>query len=125
MLTATELITPCPTCRQYPSVADVRRGHHVCPPFFLCQFDWQREDGDEPKHIYADDADGAAERFVEQSDEDNVTLTENSTVIVLDPVKRKAYKIIVDGEIVRIYRTFNDAEEIPYAEEEIFCAEEE
>jgi len=118
MRTTTELITACPTCHQYPSVADFRRGYHVCPPFFLCQFDWQRNGGDEPKHIYADDADGAAERFVEQYDQDDATLTENSTVIVLDPVNHKAYKIIVDGEIVRTYRTFNDAEEIPYEEEE-------
>lgn len=97
--------TPCPRCHQYPSLADHRNGNHICPPLFYCQFDWQRDEGDEPTEIHAVDAEAAAEKFVEQYDINNVNFTEEAHVIIESVAEQKSYKALVVGEIVRTYST--------------------
>ena len=103
--------TECPICGKFPTGADYRRGRHVCPPMYYCQFDRQRGNGDEPERIFADDASTAAEKFVEQYDKRNVEFTEEATVYAT-ALDGTAYKVTINGELVRIYRS-NREEEIP------------
>ena len=94
----------CPICHEFPTLSDYTFGAHRCKPFFLCRFDWQTDEEEDPKKIFADSEQDAAERFVTSYDEDDCGLTEDSDVIVSNPRDEKNYKVHVTGEVMRIYR---------------------
>ncbi len=105
----------CPNCKQYPSVGDYMRGGHSCAPLFHCQFDWQKEEGDEPARVFADNERDAAKKFVERWDVDDSCLTETAIVIVTNTIERKSFQIEVSGEVLRSYSAMRSGvEEVPY-----------
>lgn len=94
--------TRCPRCKKFPSLAElVSKQPHVCPPAWLCRFDWMRPDDEQ--RVYASAPEEAAQEYVYDYDGFTLSFHDHEIVLVYSALSGEGVSFEVDGELIRSY----------------------
>lgn len=112
----------CTICKKFESAGDIIRGYHKCPPAFLVIMSDEKPQALEDfTKIYADDAEEAAEKYVQNWYEGESVPDDKNHVFVYSETTGERQVFSVTAEIVVQYNAANargiDAPEFPKFED--------